>query len=320
MFFVEQIKNIKKYNKKELIQLICGFGISIIALTILILTLRGGTSNNPIVFTTKSINKNLIDIFFKKITTNLIGKNYNNAMIYKLIIVLFLPTIIYGIYRHPKTSILGFSAIIWQLIVFLVIYSDFAAHKTNTIFLVIIFIAWLVIEENKNLNYANNKTIQIYTLFLSGILLILSDISGIQLLKDEITRPYTDASNVAKFINNEIGKESIFICTNMPRASAILPYTNNIKLLSPVDYTEFTYVTWNDNAYKYVQLYEIIDNMNIGGITGKDIYLLESVFDEEESELIKKYQNENILSEVLYASDMDKVIGDESYRIYKINK
>ena len=76
----------------------------------------------------------------------------------------------------------------------------------------------------------------------------------------------------------------------------------------------------NENAYKVVELSEIIDNINLSGIKEENIYLLESLFDEEESEPIKQYQNENVLSDVLYESDINEVICDESYRIYRINK
>ena len=49
------------------------------------------------------------------------------------------------------------------------------------------------------------------------------------------------------------------------------------------------------------------------------VYLIESIYKETENNDIKKLQEQNILSNALYETDLNKIYKDEAYKIYKIN-
>ena len=49
------------------------------------------------------------------------------------------------------------------------------------------------------------------------------------------------------------------------------------------------------------------------------MYLIESIYKDNENNDIKKLQEQNILSNALYEADFNNIYKDEAYKIYKIN-
>lgn len=265
------------------------------------------------------LNKNTIYLILEQIVRSLIVIKPS----YKAIIVISIPTIIYALYKHPKNTIIGICGVFWQIIMFLFINIGCAPQKTNTIFLVIVFVSWISIEQIKNSEMIKHSLINIveyYFIYLAIIFLIISDFSGLQSLRKDIKYQYSGSLDTAVYINNNIEKDSIFVCTNIVRACAIIPYVHNMTFINPLDFNEFTYITWDEYAYEKIEIGEVIDRTIKMNKSEKNVYLIESIYSNEENEIIKKYQNNNILSKALYTSDLGKNIGDESFRIYKINR
>ena len=323
MLFIEQVKYIvrNKKDKQKITKIVIGFSIDILGLIILIMTLIGSTSTNEGISISTSFNQEKYSILLEKILVNGLGSFINNSLImftcYIMLIILF----IYQTYKHPKKSIIGLFSIAWQFFIFLFIYSDFATQKTNTLFLIIIFIAWIYLDEKElKINNTINKITEFIITFFCTFVLLISDINGLKNIKNEITEEYSDSVSVAEFINNDLESDIIFVCTNVPRASAIIPYVKNATFINPLNLREFTYVTWDETAFKIVKISKIIENIKKINYN-KKIYLIESVFpdSEKEQQEIKKYQDEKVLSEVLYESNIENIICDEAYKIYRIN-
>lgn len=327
MFFIEQIYYIakNKNDKQNIKELIVGLIISIIGLVILILTLIGSTSINKGLSISFAFNNKLFISLLNTIAVNFLGNGLNNIIIVSNVYMMLMIVLIYLIYKYPKSTIIGLLATGWQFVIFLFIYRDFSTQKTNTIFLIILFIAWINLDE-KNLKIntkinAKLSTVFVYIItFFCTFILLISDFNGLNYIKNEITEKYSDSVSISEFINNDLESDVIFVCTNVPRASAIIPYVKNATFINPLNLREFTYVTWDETAFKIVKISRIIENIKKVNYN-KKIYLIESIFpdSEKEKQEIKKYQDENVLSEVLYESNTENIICDEAYKIYRIN-
>ena len=185
MFFIEQIHYIAKNkdDKKHIRKLVIGFSICIIGLMILILTLMGSTSVNKGISISFDFESHMIIILLRQMAINLLGNTLINvdivALFYAILMIIFL----YQICKYPKGGIIGITAFIWQCIVFLFIYSDFSTQKTNTFYLILIFIAWINLDENeiKINNKIKNKInimFEFIITFFCTFVLLVSDING----------------------------------------------------------------------------------------------------------------------------------------------
>lgn len=323
MYFIEQVTYIikNKKDKKEIKKIVIGFSIAIVGLIVLILTLLGSTSTNEGVSISTIFSKNIANILLEKILTNFLGNIINNSVIFLFCYITLTIILIYQIYKQPKNTIMGIVAIMWEFLIFLFIYSDFATQKTNTIFLILVFIFWINLNEKEiKVNKKSDNALKFCTIFTVTLFLLISDINGLQNIESEITKKYSDSIGVAEFINTNVEDDAIFLCTNIPRTSAIIPYVKNAIFINPLNLREFTYVTWDETAFKIVKISKIIENIKKVNYN-KKIYLIESIFpdSEKEKQEIKKYQDENVLSEVLYESNTENIICDEAYKIYRIN-
>ena len=322
LYFIEQIKQIiqHKENKKENIKVIVGFGIAIIGLIVLIISLMGSTSVNQGVHISLEFNQYISNMFFKKALYNLIGDFINSNIINVVFYFAFIIMFIYEATIYRKNSLIMFVAILWEITVFLFIYRDWAIQKTNTMYLILIFISWINLEEEKTKIVGNNNKIMKFALiYMCTITLLFCDVYGLQSIMQEVNYIYSDSKYVAKFINKNIDEDSIFICMDMPRSSAIIPYVNSRKFINSVTMEEFTYVTWNENAYKRVSTETAIQNAYEIYKENQKLYLIESIYKDNENNDIKKLQEQNILSNALYETGSNKIFGDEAYKIYKIN-
>lgn len=322
MYFIEQVTYIikNKKDKKEIKKIVIGFSIAIVGLIVLILTLLGSTSTNEGVSISTIFSKNIANILLEKILTNFLGNIINNSVIFLFCYITLTIILIYQIYKQPKNTIMGIVAIIWEFLIFLFIYSDFATQKTNTIFLVLVFIFWINLNEKEiNVNKKCDNVLKFCTIFTFTLFLLISDINGLQNIESEITKKYSDSIGVAEFINTNVEDDAVFLCTNIPRTSAIIPYVKNATFINPLNLREFTYVTWDETAYKNIAVNYIIENIKKSDYNEKNIYLIENLVSSEDDKMIKELQNQNILSKVLYESDKENVFGDEVYKMYKIN-
>lgn len=248
---------------------------------------------------------------------NIIGYVTNNKIIYYIILIMFIPMATYGFKKYTKKTMIGATAIAWQIMIIIFSNIGYDTQKTNTIVLVIVFICWIVLDEKNSINIG--KDIKKFFLFYITTVLIITDLCGFYKCEVEVEKRYSDSNNTAIFINKNLEKESIFVCTNIVRASSIVPYVNNMIFINPLNFKEFTYITWDEYAYEKIGVGEVIEKTIKMLENKKNVYLIESVFSTEENEIIKYYQDKNVLTKALYMTDLNSVLGDEAFRIYKFN-
>ena len=149
--------------------------------------------------------------------------------------------------------------------------------------------------------------------------LVFSIMQGITLLNEEINKQYSCAKEAAQYINKNLKDDAIIVCTDSALASAIIPYTENIKFWSPVNETYFTFVTWDKNAKKELSIEEIINKAKENLGVYKNVYLLNCHNEKiENGTSIETFQNDNILSEAIYESNKKNCCTEEIYSIYAL--
>lgn len=336
-FFLEQFFYIKKSkNEKQVLGL--SFAIAVIGLLCLVSMLFGSiganndisTSNNLFIKihswkmfarVVKIYAKN-INVLLRSVEAGIVGEiGYTkgfNAICFIGIIAL----LVFQIKVNKKNAIILVISCLWQMMIYLFIYSDTSDQKLNTMFLIFIFIAWINLacdsKKIKNINDKFTKYIMQFCIFI----VILSDIFGLTNIQNEINQVYSDSKNAANYINQNLDEDAIIVCTNCPTASAIIPYLKNVKFWNPFSKQYFSYIIWKNDFNTDLEIDEIINNIK-EELPLKKVYLLESYEHttlEENPNILKLIEN-GTLSEELYSSNEfnEFIKFDEIYKLYKVN-
>ena len=236
--------------------------------------------------------------------------------------------IIYQAKKNSQNLVIAVISIMWQLFIYLCIYGE-SQQKLNTLLLIFIFIAWInnqelikTTESIKAEKESSKYMEQLKKAVTTGCvtLLILSTIQGITITKQDIVGKYTNAKEVAQYINQNLEENAIIISVFGPYSSAVIPYTNNIKFWNASSQEFFTYMTWNKISNEELNLSQIMENVKNNFKNGENLYLLNSnnIIEKDDEEL-KRLQEQNIISESLYSSQEKSEIYEEIYDLYKIN-
>ena len=136
----------------------------------------------------------------------------------------------------------------------------------------------------------------------------------------DIVGKYSNAKEVAQYINQNVEENAIIISVFGPFSSAVIPYTDNIKFWNASSQEFFTYMTWNKISNEEIDLSQIMQNVRNNFKNGETLYLLNSynLIRKDDKEL-KKLQEQNVISECLYSSTEKSEIYEEVYDLYKIN-
>ena len=321
-YFIDEIFYTKK-TKADKKRLTIAIAISAIGLICLIFILMGSTTKNTEIplnndNTVFSINK--VKLLTNSIFGQLFGvvSNSKGFEIYFYIWLILL--VLFQARKNLENLVIAFVTISWQIFIYLFIYGA-SYQKTSILLLIAVFIAWInsynekSIEENKF--FVNiNKIVKLGCL----VALVLNAMLGVTEINYDIKDNYSNAKDIAQYINKNIEKDSIFICINTSTASAVIPYTHGQKYWNPVSEEFFTYITWNKSSLTNLGLDEIIEKVQKNFNKSNKLYLIESDrLNNNQTESIKNFQQKNILSEKLYDTDDDCVVKGESYTIYKIN-
>ena len=321
-YFIDEIFYTKK-TKADKKRLTIAIAISAIGLICLFFILMGSTTKNTEIplnndNTVFSINK--VKLLTNSIFGQLFGvvSNSKGFEIYFYIWLILL--VLFQARKNLENLVIAFVTISWQIFIYLFIYGA-SYQKTSILLLIAVFIAWInsynekSIEENRF--FVNiNKIVKLGCL----VALVLNAMLGVTEINYDIKDNYSNAKDIAQYINKNIEKDSIFICINTSTASAVIPYTYDQKYWNPVSEEYFTYITWNKSSLTNISLDEIIKKVQNTFNKNEKIYLIESDrSSNNQTDSIKNFQQKNILSEKIYDTDDDCVVKGESYTIYKIN-
>ena len=220
-YFIDEIFYTKK-TKADKKRLTIAIAISAIGLICLIFILMGSTTKNTEIplnndNTVFSINK--VKLLTNSIFGQLFGvvSNSKGFEIYFYIWLILL--VLFQARKNLENLVIAFVTISWQIFIYLFIYGA-SYQKTSILLLIAVFIAWInsynekSIEENRF--FVNiNKIVRLGCL----VILVLNAILGATEINLDIKDNYSNAKDVAQYINKEIEKDSVFICINTSTAS-----------------------------------------------------------------------------------------------------
>lgn len=339
LFFLEQLFFTKK-SKNDIKKLVVALAIAIIGLLCLALILMGSIkSNNDVsVAGTLQIRAHspqmfirLIKLHIKNITYllwklegGIVGVIGNTSGFQTICFIAIIMLLILEFKTNIVNAVVLCVSCLWQFFIYLFIYADTAEQKVNTLFIIFIFIAWLNTTDKENKKNLNNEYIKKIIIQFCMFVLILSDIYGLSAIQNEIKYLYSDAKNVANFIEEELEEDAILVGINAPTPTSIVPFTKNKKIWNACSNSYYTYMVWDENANVDLPINQIINNIKENFSSKDNVYLIESYENrgvlKEENEEIIELQEKGILSHVLYMSEIQNLIHtEEAYKIYRVN-
>jgi len=219
------------------------------------------------------------------------------------ICLLFL--VAYEIKYHSKNTIIIAVTVVFHIFVHSFIYS--LADQRDVIFIfLILFIYWIQTEENKKDRYKPLAEMCIM------ILLLLNIVTGITYGKEEIEGQYSASLETAEYIKENIDREnSVIVCTNMPEASAVIPYVNKNIFWSPQIEDYFNFVTWDENFKKGYSMIELKEKISRNFNEGKKVYLLYTYNSSEDK--MRKLEEIGYIKKLFVSNDAKR----EKYIIYE---
>lgn len=310
-FYIEEIILKRKINSKEqkkkiymsLCIIIIGLIITIIPIMISITRNADVNLTENLKISDYSINDKII--MMTETALQIIDHIFIGNVVLPFISLLFLMA--YEITYHSKNAIIISITTLFHIFVHSFIYS--LADQRDVIFIfLIMFIYWIQTEENKKGKYKPLIDICIM------ILLLLNIVTGLTYVKEEIKGEYSASYETAQYIKENVDIEnSVIICTNMPYASAVIPYVDRNIFWSPQIEDYFSFVTWDENFKKEFSVSDLQRKIDENFKDNKKIYLLYTY------NLNKKTMEK--LEEIGYIKQLfiSNIAKRESYIIYEIN-
>lgn len=309
LFYIEAIFINRKENTYVQKRKICiSLAIVIICLLFILVPIYNSTQINTDVNMELNIELNVkILNKFHDSTINTISILFNTEEQFCIISILIILGIflIYELIFYPKNFVIIFSTTILQLFIYSYIYIC-TPQRAGTLLLLIIFVLWIQEEKIKT------KKLKTILEMLIVILLAYNIYSGFKTISEEYYLNYSSALETAEYIEQNIENDAIFICTNMPKASAIIPYISNYKYWSPQTKNYFSFVSWNEdyeNTYTVQEFKDMVENFE-----EENLYFLYTY--DWKDEIINDFEEEGYIELIFESNDS---IKDENYRIYKIN-
>lgn len=313
-YFVEEIFYTRK-EKKETKTLIIGLAIAVMGLVFLAILLLGSVGINDTVnckweniFNINRIKQVIYDIY-----SSMFGY-ISYSVGFRIVFTIFIVILTIVEYKKkPENILIAVVGILWQMFIYLSIWG-ISSQKGNTILLIGIFIAWIG-KEKEIVSIKLQKILE----FGCIMIIVLSIMQGITLIDFEINKQYSASQEAAQYINKNLEDDAIIVCTDGPLASAIIPYTDNIKFWNPSSEQYFTFMKWDEISNRRLSIEKIIEKVKKNFNAKQNIYLLNCHNQKiENGTSIEEIQSEGIISETLYKSNKDKCLKEEVYDIYKI--
>lgn len=312
-FFVEElILKFNKKNKQEKKAIIISLLIAIIGLLLLFVQLYSSIDTNSYVEENFELDENKLDLLFIIIYTIFARILGNTNLIFNIIVFFItLVVLIYQFILNKKITSMMLVSICFQLFVYLFIYSDLVNQKSLTMLLIIIFFAW--IEQYEDIDNTKKK-LPVFEIYLCFIL-AFSCIFGVRSVSREIKYKYSYAKETAGFINNNISEDAIFIPSDIPFSSAIIPFTNVKKFWSPQINDYFSFVTWNEET---ASSYYINDFKNVIDEKFNDKNNIYFIYCYNWTEEGLQWFIDGTSAEELFRTEAESIQKDEKYILYKL--
>ena len=318
VFYIEAIKEKKQKTKEENKNILKSLILIIILICITIAPLIGSIDTNKEITSSYKENLQIVEEF-----GNVIKNNYKVLFGGELAVMAIIYTIyciFYEIKYYKLNFIIILISVIFQLCIYVYVYTTYAPQKSAVFLLIILLFTWIQKDNKKEVVKKElskkEKTKKIYDYAVRMILItlmILNYIYGYYYIFLELTEPYSSAKETGIYIYENIEENSIITTTCMSQASSIIPYQSIKEFWNVQSQKYFSFVTWDENHKKVCTKEQLIEGMNeINREKEQKIYYIYAqeedyieegvVFDlEKEGKLEKIYQSkESFLKEEMY--------------------
>ena len=289
---------------------------------ILILAILGILTTILVICKSKEIIKNLLIVYISMLLQIIIytllyvflGPKLSLGLFAILLLLGTLTTmfIIYERGRSIKSLIILFVSIIYQILLYLLLYGA-SAQRLYSFMLIFLFVIW--IQKDENVENKNSK-IMISSYIgkaIIAIFLILNIVNGFKIyIKQEINYNYSSSKETANYINNNLPKNSIILCNKTSYTLAIIPHTKNIEYYSLPLNRKFTYVTWKKNLDEVLNEDYMSRLIDIKTKQDNVYYLLVKC---DRDDYIKSLENKGLLVPIFESENSNEM---EDFIIYDI--
>lgn len=334
LFYIEELIQNRKTNSKEqkkkvyisLIVIIVGLILTLIPILISMTTNTDVslTSNTSIFEDTKLKMENA----YEKIMTGCFGEN---ELILKIVAIALIILLCYEIRYHFKNALIIICTEGLQFLIYTYVYMG-SEQRVSTLILLMMFIFWIqndkkektvnmdknekeLVNNQKYLKRQKRKE-QLINLaeYILVFVLIINIANGMDAVNKEIKTTYSSSYETSEWIKNNLEDDSIFICTNMPLSSAIIPYIGKDVFWSPQTLDYFSFTTWDENYRTGYSLRDLQKRVKDNFETDQNLYLIYTYDFNEET--MSSLEEQGYITKMYESNIAEK----EEYTIYKIEQ
>ena len=332
LFYIEELIQNRKTNSKEqkkkvyisLIVIVAGLILTIIPILISM------TTNTDVSLTSNtSIFENTLEKMENAYNEMLGGCFGREELVVNIIAIALIMLLLYEIRYNTKNALIIIATIGFQFLIYTYVYKG-SEQRVSTLILLIMFILWIQkdkesIKNNKkdedkelinNQKYIKKKRrkakLTDIAEYILIFVLIINIANGLYLVNKEIRTNYSSAYETSEWIKENLEEDSIFICTNMPFSSAIIPYINRDAFWSPQTLDYFSFTSWDENYKTAYSLKDLQKRVKENFQENQNLYLIYTYdFNEETMKLLEE---QGYLVNIFESNES----VNEEYRIYKI--
>lgn len=334
LFYIEELIQNRKTNSKEqkkkvyisLIVIIVGLILTLIPILISMTTNTDVslTSNTSIFEDTKLKMENA----YEKIMTGCFGEN---ELILKIVAIALIILLCYEIRYHFKNALVIICTEGLQFLIYTYVYMG-SEQRVSTLILLMMFIFWIQNDKKeKTVNMDKNEKELVNNQkylkrqkrkeqltnvaeYILVFVLIINIANGMDAVNKEIKTTYSSSYETSEWIKNNLEDDSIFICTNMPLSSAIIPYIGKDVFWSPQTLDYFSFTTWDENYRTGYSLRDLQKRVKDNFETDQNLYLIYTYDFNEET--MSSLEEQGYITKMYESNIAEK----EEYTIYKIEQ
>lgn len=308
-FYEEIIRKFKEKTKNEKRQILISLLIAIFGIVLLFLQLLNSFSTNANINSRIVINFQTVSLVLRVIEKTL-GILFGTKYTY-LVSVLIIALLVNQFMENKKYTIIMCISIIYQVMIYTLIYSV-SEQRAATMILIVLLFAWIQKEQEID----NKKKKMKITELLICILLILNMGQSITICAKDIKYKYSASKQTAEYINN-LEEDAIIIASHVPISSAIIPYTNIEEFWSPQINDFFSYTIWDEKneIQNQVPIETVIHNINNKFNNQNNVYFI-YCYNWKYKDL--NYFIQETRAKQIFKSETDIIKYDEKYIVYKL--
>lgn len=226
----------------------------------------------------------------------------------------------YLVIRNPKRAMQLIGTCIWQYFIYTFIFYTNIWRVVVIIPELMLFI-WISKENDYIKNEVWKKADKVVKVSCY-ILLIVNSINGVLAICTDILFNYSNAKNVAKYLENNINKNSVIVTANIPECcTSIIAQYDEIHFYSVQQRRYFTFAIFDDDLRRTITKDEVIESINNLKNKNIELYYLytdSNMFENSDKDIVIELANENIL-ELVKTFNEYSISRDEKYVLFRVN-